>query len=267
MMKLTMLGTGHATVTKCYNTCFALWEQGHYFLVDAGGGNEILKILEKEKIPLSGICDIFVSHAHTDHIMGVVWVIRLIGQLINGNRYQGRLNVYCHRELEEDILTICRITLPGKITELFGGAVRFVTVEDGQVRTIMGHEARFFDICSTKKKQFGFVMNLENDRRLAFCGDEPLNGKTAGCLAGCDWMMHEAFCLYGERDIFHPYEKHHSTVKDACEAAERLRVKNLILYHTEDTHIEERKRLYSEEGKTYFSGNLLIPDDRETIVL
>ena len=27
-MKLTMLGTGHATVTKCYNTCFALTEGG-----------------------------------------------------------------------------------------------------------------------------------------------------------------------------------------------------------------------------------------------
>ena len=36
-MKLTMLGTGHATVTKCYNTCFALTEGGQHFLVDAGG--------------------------------------------------------------------------------------------------------------------------------------------------------------------------------------------------------------------------------------
>ena len=35
-MKLTMLGTGNAMVTECYNTCFALTEGGEHFLVDGG---------------------------------------------------------------------------------------------------------------------------------------------------------------------------------------------------------------------------------------
>ena len=39
---LIILGTGNATVTKCYNTCFALRNGQKYFLVDAGGGNGIL---------------------------------------------------------------------------------------------------------------------------------------------------------------------------------------------------------------------------------
>ena len=38
-MKLTMLGTGNALVTECYNTCFLMEEQGQLFLVDGGGGN------------------------------------------------------------------------------------------------------------------------------------------------------------------------------------------------------------------------------------
>ena len=38
-MKLTMLGTGNALVTACYNTCFLLDEQGELLLVDGGGGN------------------------------------------------------------------------------------------------------------------------------------------------------------------------------------------------------------------------------------
>lgn len=38
-MKLIMLGTGNAAVTKCYNTCFLLSEDNEYFLVDGGGGN------------------------------------------------------------------------------------------------------------------------------------------------------------------------------------------------------------------------------------
>lgn len=77
--------------------------------------------------------------------------------------------------------------------------------------------------------------------------------------------MHEAFCLYSQADIFDPYEKHHSTVKDACELAERLSVKNMLLYHTEDRTLADRKELYLEEGRQYYNGRLWIPDDLETI--
>ena len=72
---------------------------------------------------------------------------------------------------------------------------------------------------------------------------------------------------YSERDIFDPYEKHHSTVKDACELAEKLNVKNLLLYHTEDKNILNRKQRYSEEGSLYYNGKLFIPDDLEIMVL
>ena len=71
----------------------------------------------------------------------------------------------------------------------------------------------------------------------------------------------------GIENIFKPYEKHHSTVKEACELAEQLQVKNLVLYHTEDKHINERKELYTNEGKQYYYGNLYVPDDLDVINL
>ena len=80
-------------------------------------------------------------------------------------------------------------------------------------------------------------------------------------------MLHEAFCLYSEADIFKPYQKHHSTVKDACETAEKLSIKNMVLYHTEDKNKNNRKQLYIEEGQQYYSGNLFIPEDFECIEL
>lgn len=277
-MKITMLGTGHAVVTKCYNTCFTMEKDGAYFLVDAGGGNGILKILQEEKISLFSIHDIFVSHAHTDHMLGVIWVLRMIGHMLVAGKYEGELRVYCHRELAAAIETICGFTLPKKVMEQFGERIRMIVVEDRDVHEILENEVTFFDINSKKEKQFGFVMkmqskdalleeNQQTEKRLIFCGDEPLNEKLNELADGCDWMMHEAFCLYGERDIFKPYEKHHSTAKDASELAERLGVKNLILYHTEDSNLEKRKELYMAEGKQYFSGNLLVPDDREQITI
>ncbi|MDE7444107.1 MAG: MBL fold metallo-hydrolase [Lachnospiraceae bacterium] len=266
-MKLTMLGTGNASVTKCYNTCFALSENGQCFLVDAGGGNEILRILEEESISLHSIHDIFVTHGHTDHILGIIWVIRMIGQLMNRGKYDGELRVYCHRELSEDIKEICSRTLWDTVTKLFDDRIRFVIVEDGEKKTILNSEVTFFDIHSTKKKQFGFRMVMKNGTSLACCGDEPLNEEAACYVEKSDWLMHEAFCLYEERSIFKPYEKHHSTVREACEIAEKMEIRNLILYHTEDTHIQERKALYLSEGKLYFNGQLFVPDDREVIMI
>ena len=45
-MRLTMLGTGKALVTNCYNTCFVLSEEDRRILVDGGGGNGIQRQLK-----------------------------------------------------------------------------------------------------------------------------------------------------------------------------------------------------------------------------
>lgn len=36
IIRLTMLGTGNALVTNCYNTCFILEEGNKQFMVDGG---------------------------------------------------------------------------------------------------------------------------------------------------------------------------------------------------------------------------------------
>ncbi len=76
---LYVFGTGNAAVTRCYNTCFAIRTvNGEFFMVDTGGGNGILGILEDMEVPLSKIHHIFITHEHTDHILGIVWMIRMI---------------------------------------------------------------------------------------------------------------------------------------------------------------------------------------------
>lgn len=125
----------------------------------------------------------------------------------------------------------------------------------------------FFDIHSTKARQFGFTTVLENGRRLTCAGDEPYNPVCRSFVEGSDWLLHEAFCLYSERQRFKPYEKHHSTVKDACELASELQIPNLVLWHTEDRSIDSRKKLYTAEGLQYYSGNLYVPDDQEILDL
>ena len=125
----------------------------------------------------------------------------------------------------------------------------------------------FLDIHSTKAKQFGFSMELEPGKKLTCCGDEPYNEAEKVYAQNSQWLLHEAFCLFGEADQFKPYEKHHSTVKDACELGERLNVENLILYHTEDKNILKRQEMYLAEGRKFYHGNLYVPEDLDVIEL
>ena len=262
-MKLTILGTGNATVTECYNTCFALSDDEGTFLVDAGGGNQILKVLKDVEIVLDDIHDIFITHEHIDHLLGLIWLIRMIGQKMNQGKYEGELNIYCHEGLIMTIKTITDLTIQKKVTKLIGERIHLVAVADGETRRILGYEMTFFDIGSTKAKQYGFTMKTREGKKLTCCGDESYNVCEYEYVKDSDWLLHEAFCLYGEAEKFKPYEKHHSTVKEACQLAQELKIPNLILYHTEETHLTERKKLYTEEGKAYYSGNLYVPDDKE----
>lgn len=267
MEKLIMLGTGNATVTKCYNTCFAIQREEDYFLIDTGGGNGILTQLEKAEIPLNRIHEIFISHEHTDHLLGIVWLIRMIATQMKKDKYEGSLNIYCHKELVDTIMTIAELTVQPKFFRMIGERIFLNSVADGEQKEIFGHRLVFFDIGSEKAKQFGFTITLENGKKFSFLGDEPYRTCEYEYALDADWLLHEAFCLYRDRDIYKPYEKFHTTVKEACEYATMLHAKNLILYHTEDRNLEERKYLYTEEGKEYYKGNILVPDDLDVIEL
>lgn len=265
--QLYVFGTGNASVTKYYNTCFAIKTAGEYFMVDAGGGNGILSILERMEVPMSKIHHIFVTHEHTDHILGIVWMIRMIATAMKRGSYEGDLTIYCHDELPETICTLCRLTIQKKFYSLIGERIHLVPVSDGETRDILDMKITFFDIHSTKARQFGFTAEFADGCRLCCAGDEPLQPLCETYAESCDWMLHEAFCLYGDREQFKPYEKHHSTVKEACELAERLQIPRLVLWHTEDKTLPRRKKLYTEEGSQYYHGTLLVPEDGEILSL
>ena len=266
-MKLTMLGTGNAAVTECYNTCFVISDGDRHLMVDGGGGNTVLHQLKAVGINWMDIRDIFVTHKHTDHLLGIIWMVRMICQGMSRGKYDGEATIYAHDEVLYLIRDITGKLLPAKDFKYVDDRLRLVEVTDGSTLEIIGHEVTFFDIDSTKAKQFGFSMQLGNGKKLTCCGDEPFSEREQVYAENSTWLLHEAFCLYAERDIFDPYKKHHSTVKEACELAEQLNVQNLLLYHTEDKNIAERKRLYCLEGSQFYHGNLVVPDDLETITL
>lgn len=257
-----MLGTGNALATRCYNTCFTLHSSdGTVLMVDAGGGNGVLTQLEQAGMRCEDIHDLFVTHAHTDHLLGCVWMMRIALQ------FHHSLNVWSHKKVIRLLTDICMEILPPKETEGIGDFVVMHVLEDGDHFELGNLRLQCFDIHSSKERQFGFTVLLPDGQRLCCLGDEPFNVLCEQYAIDADWLMSEAFCLYEDSELFKPYEKHHSTVLDAARLAERLGVRNLILYHTEDRTLKTRKERYAAEAKTVFGGQVWIPNDLERIML
>ena len=266
-IKLTLLGTGNALVTECYNTCFLIEDRGQLFMTDAGGGNTVLHQIRQAGYDWMDIRHIFVTHKHIDHLLGIIWMMRMICQFMDHGEYKGEAFIYSHQKVIALLRDLAEKLLKKKEVALLDSRLHLVEVSDGETLEIIGHPFTFFDIQSTKAQQYGFTMEYGNGKRLTCCGDEPLKPALEKYARNSDWMLHEAFCLHSQADIFDPYEKHHSTVKDACELAERLGVRNLVLYHTEDQNLARRKELYRQEGEQYYHGALWIPDDLESLLI
>ncbi len=259
---VTMLGTGSALVTRCYNTCFVLHgADGARMLVDAGGGNGILTQLERAGIACNAIHNLFVTHAHTDHLLGCVWMIRMALQ------FRFPLHVWSHHKVVRLLTLVCRDILPSGEVEGMGSLVVMHELKDGDRFEVGGMQLQCFDIHSAKELQYGFVALMPDGQRLCCLGDEPFSEQCRTYADGADWLMCEAFCLHEDRECFQPYEKHHSTALDAARLAEKLGVRNLILYHTEDKTLETRKERYTAEAQTAYGGRVFVPDDLERIVL
>ena len=277
MNKITMLGTGNAIVSGIYNTCFLLDTPSTKLMVDAGGGNGVLGQLKKVGVGIADIHHLFVTHAHTDHVLGVIWVIRMVAQC---KGYEGKLHVYSHDKVMKVIKTIIDMILAKKQLAKVAERVVFHELKDGDAFEVGDIHMQCFDIHSTKEKQFGFRVELPisdtntsagssaSDKLILAClGDEPYNEQNRQYVEHADWMMCEAFCLYADRDTFKPYEKCHSTALDAGKLAAELGIKNLVLYHTEEKTIATRKQAYTKEAAENFKGRIVVPEDLEVIEL
>ena len=139
-MNITMLGTGNAMVTECYNTCFVLEDGDKHLLVDGGGGNTLLRQLKQAGFDWKDMREIFVTHKHVDHIMGVVWMIRMICQNMKQGQYDGEATIYGHEEVIRILKEMAEMLYPAKQTCFIGDRLHLVVVNDGEERELMGHK-------------------------------------------------------------------------------------------------------------------------------
>lgn len=267
MEKLNVLGTGAGITVNCYSTCFTIQNNDKYLLVDTGSGNQLLNNLKESHIELNKLHDLFISHKHIDHLLGIFSLLRKIFQDMSRGLYEGYFNVYCDEEVKNIVDTFIASTFSENHEKKYKEYVKYVFLENNQKLNIIGYEIEVLDLYSTECMQYGFKTRLDNGKELVFLGDVPCSKNIYDKVEKVDWMLHEAMCLEEEEKIIKAHEKNHSTVKDVAEIAQNLNVKNLVLWHTWDNNVSNRKELYTNEAKKYFNGNVYVPNDLEEIEL
>ena len=267
MERLIVLGTGAGITVNCYSTCFLLQKDERCLLVDTGSGNQILNNIKKLGVSLNQIHDLFISHKHIDHLLGIIPFIRKMLQDMKKNEYVGNLNIYCDKEIKRIVDTFIDSTFHEAHIEAYKKYVKYTFLENTQILKIIDYDVEVLDLYSKECIQYGFKTRLDNGKTIAFLGDVPLSEKNYEKIKNVNIALHECFCLETEKEEFKPYEKNHSTVKDVAEIMKELNVEEIVLWHTIDNNISKRKELYTNEATKYFNGKVFVPEDLEIIDL
>lgn len=262
--EIVFIGTGSAFPSRSFNACFAVRTPKLLWLTDGGGGNGIFAALERVNISPAEVHHIFVSHSHTDHIFGVVWLLRKIVHLRMQGLYEGKVHVYANDETAHALAEICRLTFLESYFRVLTEIMELHPANPGDSYTIEDTTVEFFDAGSDNVCQAGFRMRLAGGRTIVALGDEALTERNMTEAEGADMLICGAFCRYADRDVYRPYEKHHWTVKDVATIAAKIHVRNLVLIHSED-RTPDKAGAYAAEAAEYFQGNVIIPADGDRI--
>lgn len=150
-----MLGTGNGGTLDLYNTCFVIQNESDNFLIDTGGSIDIVKRLGKIDIDIKDIKHIFISHSHTDHILGLIWMFKRLGRVAISGKIEEKINIYCNDVVYEAIIGVSKYILPEKLINGVLDVVDFHILEDNEQLEINGVKYTFFDINARGTKQFG----------------------------------------------------------------------------------------------------------------
>lgn len=253
-----MLGTGHGKALNCYNYCFLLQVNNTNLLVDSGGGNQIINQLKKANIKIEDIDNVFISHSHMDHILGLIWIIRFLCPKYYNGLIDKKVNIYGNDDVIQKLNDLIRLFIPKDFNNVIKENFNFIKLVNDQAFELSNLKITVFDSKAKNIKEFGFVAKYDN-KQIIYLGDERYNDINKKYISNCD------YAFMGARDINNDITSGHSTVEYSATIAQKYHIKNLILSHCNDTDLKNRKSRFKDEASKYYTGNIFIPNDLEKI--
>lgn len=219
-MRLVFLGTGATRPTAQRNTAALALELGEQtVLFDCGEGTQ--RQLDRAGIPLGSIQNIFLTHLHGDHILGLPGLLWAMEHQNEGDR-------------------VSVFGPPGTRWMLGRFAQLVEPAPPLPVRVVeLGDRARVrvdrFDVLARRldhtDPNLGYAVvdpDDDDDRLLAYTGDCRPDQRTVQLVRGADVLVHEATFA---RDSAMANLRGHSTARQAGEIARQANVRRLYLTH------------------------------------
>lgn len=289
--KLHILGCGSATPSfRHLPSCQAIEYRGRVMLIDCGEGAQLS--LRRARLKFNAITDVFISHLHGDHLLGLPGLLSTLSLNDKGGRIRVHIfekganmlrnimNVIGHEtsyEIEYDILkpeggillddkglTIRSFPLFHKVP-----CVGFRFDEKPKLRHLRGDMIKFYNVpvkdLQSIKEGADFVTAdgkvIENSRlttdaspsgSYAYCSDTMFNPAVAESVYGVDTLYHEA--TYTDDMRAKARERGHATACQAAEIASMAHANRLIIGHYSKRYIDEKPLL--DEAKAVFPNTI-----------
>ena len=284
-MRVTFLGTAAARPTVGRNvSSLTIQREGELLMFDCGEGTQRQMMRFGTGFALD---DIFFSHLHADHFLGVIGLLRTMG--LQAREHPIRLWVPQGGEpiLESAVrLGVERVPFdvnvigvsPGSAiareaydivpfrTAHGGSSVGYALVEHQRLGRFDPDRARELGV--PEGPLWGSLHRGEpvavNDRtidpadvvgpprpgrKVIYTGDTRPCRETTEIAAGADLLIHEATFTHDEAD--RARQTGHSTAREAARVAREARVRRLVLTHISPRYADDSRALEREARKTF----------------
>jgi ribonuclease Z len=281
-MKVTLLGTGTPTPRLSSFSASTLIEAGpEKLLFDFGRGSTIR--LFQKRIPLGAITAHFITHLHSDHVVGLPdmwlsgwigtpWASRTSPMVVFGPKGTVAMTENLTKAFSQDIQIReddehlppagvafdARDIVPGPVYEKNGVKVSAIEVNHGE----------------KIKPAFGYVIEYDG-KKVVLSGDTKYDERVANAAKGADLLVHEVAIIEPELSKSYPsyrdIEDHHTSPEEAGRiftlAKPKLAVYSHIVFATLKPVPDVPEDALIARTRTTYRGPLVIGRDLTSILI
>jgi len=260
MATLRLLGT--AAYPRVDETVHLLLESGEErLLVDAG--TQIATTLESLGYSPGDVTDLFCTHSHADHILGVPFF--LLGRFftrigaIRAAEPDSPLTIRGSEDTLADLRTLAGVVTPG-LEELLAEDDRIQETTIGDRFTVGDVTV---EVCPADHAVPTQGLVFDGNRRVVYTADTTASPALRETVGSCDVVVHES--MYADEHADLAADLGHATAREAGAFADATDADELWLVHVADRY--ERPVRLKKEAEAEFDGRVVFPDRFETLSL
>jgi ribonuclease Z len=275
-IKVTLLGTGTPTPRLGSFSASTLVEAGPERLIFDLGRGSTIRLFQK-KIPLGSITAHFITHLHSDHLVGLpdMWLTGWLGtpyasrktpMVIFGPKGTVAMTENLTKAFSEDI----RIRIADEHYSPDGVTFAVRDIEPGPVYDRNGVKVTAIEVNHGEKikPSFGYVVEFDG-KKVVLSGDTRPDERVAKAAEGADLLIHEVAVIEPELSKSYPsyraIEDHHTLPEDAgkifASAKPKLAVYSHIVFATLKQAQDVPEDALIARTRTTYSGPLIVGRD------